>query len=206
MENAAEALKIAFAVLLFVLALTLSISSFSQATRAVGVITTLKETQYTYVKPINSENDFSRIVGIETVVSTIYRVPEQSLKIYFFESDGKTPIYLYYLADVNGNLKYDNVNAKIPINYIDLKNKYNIDTNSVDDFISVLVGGIYNNHALKEKYTNIELEEKYGERLINQNGLYEKFKNTRFLELLGEYEEIEGTSTTTQRVITFIEQ
>ena len=200
MENAAEALKIAFAVLMFVLALTLSISSFSQATRAVGVITTLREAQYTYVKPINSENDFSRIVGIETIVSTIYRAPEQNLKIYFFESDGKTPIPLYYATATDGTLKMKADRAtKIEMNYIDLATGFNKANNSVEDFISALVGGIQGDS---------ELEEKYGARIHDdyKTGLYKVFANSKFLELLGEYEENEGASQITQRVITFIKQ
>ena len=51
MENAAEALKMAFGVLMLVLALTLCISSFSQAREAVDSIITIKdrETSYTYL-------------------------------------------------------------------------------------------------------------------------------------------------------------
>ena len=67
MENATEALKIAFGVMMFVLALTLSISTFSQAIQAVDSITTLRdrETQYTYVEPSSYSN---RTVGVETIV------------------------------------------------------------------------------------------------------------------------------------------
>ena len=197
MENVAEALKIAFAVLLFVLALTLSISSFSQATRAVGVITTLRETQYTYVKPINSENDFSRIVGIETVVSTIYRAPEQNLKIYFFDKSLEKTFTLYYATATDGTLKMNAHNEKIEMNYIDLATGFNRENNSIEDFISALLGGIEGDH---------EFMNKYRERLKYPEGLYMKFKDAKFLELLGEYEENEGASQMTQRVITFIKQ
>ena len=53
MENAVEALKIAGAVLMFVLALTLSISSLSQANQSVSEIVNNydKEAQYEYIKP-----------------------------------------------------------------------------------------------------------------------------------------------------------
>ena len=43
MENAAEALKMAFGYILFVLALSISISSFSNATKAVNAIIQLKD-------------------------------------------------------------------------------------------------------------------------------------------------------------------
>ena len=55
MENAVEALKIAAGVLLFVLALTVSISCFSQANRAVTSIVNMRDrdTQILYdqIKP-----------------------------------------------------------------------------------------------------------------------------------------------------------
>ena len=43
MENAAEALKMAFGVMMFVLALSLSISCFSQASSAIDNIITSRE-------------------------------------------------------------------------------------------------------------------------------------------------------------------
>ena len=63
MENAAEALKIAFAVLMFGLALTLSISTLSQANLAISNIVELRDKtlDYTYI----ASTDDKRIVGAE---------------------------------------------------------------------------------------------------------------------------------------------
>lgn len=58
MENAVEALKIAFAVMMFVLALSLSVFTFSRANSAVTAIINMRdrETQYNYVKPIERKH------------------------------------------------------------------------------------------------------------------------------------------------------
>lgn len=99
MENAVEALKIAFAVMMFVIALTLSISSFSQANTAAKAIVEMSdsETEYTYVEP---SEDLTRIVGIETIISTIYSSVEENIEIHFIGTDGKE-IPLYYDTSIN---------------------------------------------------------------------------------------------------------
>ena len=68
MENAVEALKIAGAVLMFVLALSLSISSLSQANQSISAITNNydKKAQYEYIKP---SSNLTRIVGADAVVN-----------------------------------------------------------------------------------------------------------------------------------------
>ena len=93
MENAVEALKIAFAVIMFVVALSLSISSFSQSSSAIDAVINMRdrETEYTYVEP--TEN-LSRTVGIETVVSSIYRAFEQNIEIYFKNFSTKSILIL----------------------------------------------------------------------------------------------------------------
>jgi len=185
MENVAEALKIAFAVMLFVMALTLSISSFSQATSAVNAITNLRdrETDYTYVEP--SEN-LSRIVGIETVISTIYNSRSQNIEIYFFKSDGTTPLPIYNDVDA-----YWGESEISHIDFIELSNKI--------DFFDVLLGGNTVDNWL-------EVKEKYEPYLIYENGLYDEFKNCKFEERLGEYFQGEKASEIKKRVITYILQ
>ena len=98
MENAAEALIIAFAVMMFVMALTLSISSFSQANTAVKAIVDMtdSEAEYTYVEP---SEKLTRIVGIETVISTIYSSSNENIEIHFIDESG-TPIPLYYATSI----------------------------------------------------------------------------------------------------------
>ena len=87
MENAVDALKIAFGVMMFVLALTLSISSFSKANSAVTAITRMndRETEYTYIEPTASR---ARIVGVEAIVPSMYRAYYENIEIKFLDSTG----------------------------------------------------------------------------------------------------------------------
>lgn len=190
MENAAEALKIAFAVALFVMALTLSMSSFSQAMSAVQAITTMRdrELEYTYVKPTE---EFSRFVGIETVVSSIYRAYEENLEIYFYQGSLDNPLYIYKIGDE-------------PTNCIDLAHEGLVfgDSEEANQFLNALMGGqfVSNWDDVKDKYENTLMD---GE---TDNGLYKKYSNATFEERTGEYIQYSGTSETTQRIITYILQ
>ena len=67
MENAVDSLKIAFGVLIFTVALSISISTFSNARRAIDGITTIKDKtqEYVYLEPSTTSN---RDVGIETII------------------------------------------------------------------------------------------------------------------------------------------
>ena len=71
MENATDALKMAFAVFVFVMALTIAITMFSQLNRVSQVVLASSDitTFYSY-----DEVDYgqrSRIVGLETIVPTL---------------------------------------------------------------------------------------------------------------------------------------
>lgn len=96
MENAVEALKIAAGVLLFVLALTVSISCFSQANRAVTSIVNMRDrdTQILYdqIKPYSG---LTRVVGVETIIPTIYKAFSENIDIQFKDTSGKDmPLYI----------------------------------------------------------------------------------------------------------------
>lgn len=94
MENASEALLMAFAVLIFVVALSLGISSFSLARQTTQSIVEMtdREFDYTYVD-FNSENT-SRIVGIETVIPTLYRAYKENFIVRFYKNNEEEfPVY-----------------------------------------------------------------------------------------------------------------
>ena len=101
MENAVEAFKIAGSVILFVIALSLSISSLSIANRTVSEITTMydKEANYTYIKP---SSDLSRTVGIDTIIPTMYNAYEENIKIVFKDKNGQD-IPIYYKTNQYGS-------------------------------------------------------------------------------------------------------
>lgn len=200
MENAAEALKMAFGYLMFVLALTISISSFSQARETIDAIVTIKdkETEYTYV-----ESQDKKVVGVETIIPTIYKAYKENFRIVFYKSytdeNNNEPYYLYYSVD-----KY-NPNNKTPINYIDLEQEIFADAQEAIDHINIL---------LNKRSTDIN--SKYYNQFMYSDGLYDELKDKKFEEILGEYyledsqagyetDTIEANKTK-KRVITYILQ
>lgn len=108
MENIADALKIAGSVLLFVLALSVTMTSFGQAretadtilhnsdriTEYIDVSDTEVYNQFFYVRDSRNE---TREVGLETIIPTIYRAFLENYKIVFDFSSG--PNYLYKHSD-----------------------------------------------------------------------------------------------------------
>lgn len=90
MENAVDALKIAFGVLVFVIAITVSFMLFSQAksTSDIVLYSSDKTNYYTY-----QDNNLESIVGIDTVISELNRyVRGDLIKIEFFKEDGVTSL------------------------------------------------------------------------------------------------------------------
>ncbi len=203
MENAAEALKMAFGVLMLVLALTLCISSFSQAREAVDSIITIKdrETSYTYLA---SADDSTRIVGIETVVPTMYKAYKENFEVHFLKADG-TDLVLYKYQDQNGNTR--------DISIIDLESEEHADSQRAINRLDYILSGT-------EKGPNDPAKKEVASITGGTSGLYQYFKNRKFEEQMGEYyqEDKEGKTTdengvtildinkSKKRVITYILQ
>ena len=89
MENAVDALKIAFGVLVFVIALTVAFALLSQAkaTSDIMLFASDKTNYYTYSN--KAENTEGRIVGADVVISSLYRYYKESVVVRICESDGK---------------------------------------------------------------------------------------------------------------------
>lgn len=91
MENAIEALKMAFAVLAFVLALTVSVIAFSnvKATSDVILYTKDETNYYDYIKDNNVSGRAyeNRIVGLETIIPTLYKYYKENYTVVFREAN-----------------------------------------------------------------------------------------------------------------------
>lgn len=90
MENAAEALKMAFAVLVFVIAMSLGFMMISQA-RATADVVYMATDKQDYVDNITAMTDTgesARIVGLDTVIPTIYRYAQENYAVTII--DGNT--------------------------------------------------------------------------------------------------------------------
>ena len=194
MENAVDALKMAAAVMTFVLALGISISSFSQARTTAQILLdyTDREFDTQYAEDTGAKE---RIVGKETIVPTMYRAYKENYKILFYYSDG-TPIELYTKTEngVNG----------VSVNYIDLEKDVLGDDRQKDNFIMAL---LYGNKATFQRQNGTtmsfsvfaaELAENNSKIALNSTGIYDTIlKGKTFLEKFGVYyqEDLEDTTT-----------
>ena len=93
MENAVDALKMAFAIFVFVLAIGIAFAVFSQA-RAVSDIVMYYTDKTNFEQYVPNASNTYRIVGIETVVPAIRRYIDNNEGYYVeLETHGKTYIY-----------------------------------------------------------------------------------------------------------------
>lgn len=82
MEDAVDALKMAFSVFVFILALAIVFAMFSQAREVSDiVISKTDNTYFTQYSLADEENTNGRIVGIETIIPTLYRYYKEKFSI-----------------------------------------------------------------------------------------------------------------------------
>ena len=170
MENAAEALKMAAAVLIFVLALSICIASFSQA--RVASQTLLERTDKDYYTSFMTSDSTERIVGLETIIPTIYKAYYENYKVVFRDSENSDdaqnhlPNGLYKQNNGNGNME--------PVYEIDLEGQ-TMGTR-IELFIAAILYGksYFNTHKYDGKSYYSETEGEYGEDI---SGDLETFDN-----------------------------
>lgn len=195
MENAVEALKFAGAIMVFALALTISISSFSQANEAITAIVNLRdrETDYTYVTPAD---DLTRTVGVETVVASMYRAYRENIEIYFFDERTGTAktLPLYYKTNNEGDRVMDN-SYPVEVNYINSELENFGSTKDAVEHLDFLL-----------KRNSPTYDGKYKEQIIHTEGLYEYLSGFKFKESFGEYYQGKESTKIKKRVITYTVQ
>lgn len=201
MENVADALKMAADVLVFIMALGISISSFSQARQTAQIMVEYNDREYSetqYVEDIGVEHT-DRIVGAESIIPTIWRSYNEKIRIVFYENDaGTIPMDLYTLRGEN--------NVYETVNYIDLA-KQTIAPDLRNNFIMALLygknatltdenGGTINYEEYKDRLEKNQSSYKLLDSLQN-GGLYAKIKGKTFRETIGVYylQDLEDTSS-----------
>ena len=206
MENASEALFMAFAVLVFVVALSIGISSFSLARQTTQAIVdrTDRDFDYKYISStLNSEGKAMEIrtVGLETIVPALYRAYKENYIVRFYkEENGTTNPLNIYKRKVNGKM--------VETNEINLEKESIANQERATLFIDkVLYGGLKNVTSFNNNFENLQV-----------NGFYDIIKKTKFKEELGVYyiedvnngepnsndDEISEVNKTEKRVITYI--
>lgn len=179
MENASEALIMAGQVLIFIIALTVCISSFT--TVRVGIDGMMDEAETIklskdsdlYVNYIQSRDEgATRIVGAETVVSSMYRAIKEDFTMYIEFED---------------TALLNRLETK-------LKNK------SIE-----LIRSKDNLNRLEVRISNTA---NYRSHSILANGFYDEIKDLKFKEYLGEYQEntdsgVSSENKQVKRIITY---
>ena len=209
MENAADALKMAGAVLLFVLALSIIILAFGQARESADTIIDYKDRETFY---IDSEYYYSgdtseRIVNLETVIPSVFRAYLENYKIVF---EGlQKPLYELKVTYQNENgIK---VTETIQKRSLDLETNKNTKYENVvlanDDqkreFLCGILYGDYSISGSKDKF-----EKKFRISLGDNCDLYSQLKNKEITEYLGVYYQnddinVPNVNKTEKRVITY---
>jgi len=232
MENAVDSLKIAFGVLIFTVALSISISTFSNARRAIDGITTIKDKtqEYVYLEPSTTSN---RDVGIETIIPALYKAYSENYRVEFWVKDSagtEKKLILYSRRNVEAR-----ENNWEEVNYIDLiDEKFGSESLAIDHLNALLTNGhtkFYINESKAYEVKDIsaykrynstntillydeEIGSKSGDIAIGSEGLYEFLKDKKFEERLGEYyqeDKSEGKvsdtleiNKTKKRIITYV--
>lgn len=201
MENAADALKMAGAVLLFVLALSIIILAFGQVRQSADTIIDYKDRETFY---INSDyyytgEDSERTVNLETIIPSVFRAYLENYKIVF---EGIQPIYK--IKDSSGGWieKYS----------LDLETNKNTEYENVvlandDQKREFLCGILYGDFSISGGKDNFQ--KKFNVSLMNYPTLYEQLQNkTNITEYLGVYYQNDSpnepnVNKTEKRVITY---
>jgi len=200
MENATDAMYMAFAVLIFVLALSITMSSFSVVRVAANNILQNqdRENGYTYIKYSKKDSsgneilETNRIVGKETIVPAMFRAYAENYSIRFLNVDG-TPLNFYI---------YDNEK----INIIDLKNDGIANRKQANEFVQALVTGTLG--ELKNKNLNTGQFSLFED--LPGNDFSDIISTKSFKETLGiyyledlHYNKTDDVNKTPKRIITY---
>lgn len=199
MEHATEALKMAAAVLVFVLALSITISAFGEARQTAQVILEYKDRDYDYNTYLAYKvNETQRIVGAETIIPSIYKAYKENYKIVFKDGNGNG-ITLYQKKNVTGT-------EETEICSIDLEKDVIGSDQEKENFIK----------ALLYPSKNTEIVNAFDKKgiILPREDFYDKIEGKTFKESLGVYyqEELEGqtdspdANLTKKRVITYTMQ
>ncbi len=139
MENAVDALKLGFAVLVFAIALVLTFSVIGQARATSDIVLTLNDKtnlyDYVDVEETNAKQK-DRIVGFETVLPTIYRYAKEQYAVTILDTDA-TPIVRFdlytegFMNDWNEIIRQQNNSNLTNERFKEIKHRIGL----VDNFI-----------------------------------------------------------------------
>lgn len=201
MENVVDALYMAAAVLILIIALTVSISSFTSLKTQVEEIVTADDTMdyvtetdekgnTKYLNYISSNEDV-RTVGAESVISSIRRISRESYTIYLVLYD-----------NTEGTNLANNLKDKLTV-----KDKKDFFVEISQDYKKTNGETI---QIINQKAIRISLSDRLGQRLNDDmmEEIYKTIKDKKFKEYQGIYQdntEVSSANKETYRIITYVE-
>lgn len=232
MENAVDGLKLAFAVLLLTMALSLTIAFFSKARTTAEMVlrSSDKTVYYDYTSySIPQDTSGNRIVGYETIIPTLYKYDKERYKVTFKqgnynETTGElsnvTNLSIYETKSVQANWNKNYINDFDGVTSRTQGHNFNIcsfdiieetqrnepwvgSTEQVKLHLDAIFGG-----------TSYKLPQNPLESISYAGNPLSK-RNNKFVEQIGEFtttssedddgtESITGNKTTKKRIITYI--
>lgn len=205
MENAADALKMAGAVLLFVLAISVAIVSFGQARETADTILDYKDRETVYIDGnlYYQATETERTVGLETIIPTIYRAYIENYKIVF---EGlKAPIYTLKLSGNTDIKKYTiDLETKTTTDGIQINNVALANDEQKSEFLCGILYRDFTKSGTQDKF-----EKKYNVELPRDDiSLINRLKGKKITEYLGVYyqndnENVPDVNKTEKRIITY---
>lgn len=215
MDNTAEALYMAAAVLIFMAALSLTLSSFSTfrndledlilAEERIDAASTTDSTgKTTYINYISAENE-CRTVGLETVVNSLYRVYKENYTVVMKLNAGQYGDF----TNSTGKLKKYETNLLKSAEKEQVYKKPGESKTIINSGDSILIFSVANSNNQSEYIHN-----------ALHDGLYDLLKDKKFTEYTGLYyhddvtedassKKPEGVSDVNKRearIITYIQQ
>ena len=232
MENAVEALKMAFAVMLLTLALSLSIAFFSKArsTSEIVLQSSDKMAYYDYTRyDLPEDPSGNRIVSYETIIPTLYKYNKERYKVVFkqgkYDSSTGTlsevePLPIYstttnpknwnknYINDFDGISNKDSTNPELSICSFDIieETQRNEPWVGNAEQVKLHLDAIFGGGEYKIPFMT-------GASTINYANNPLSKRNNKFVEQIGEIttintdeneDEVIGNKTTKKRIITYI--
>lgn len=232
MENAVEALKMAFAVMLLTLALSLSIAFFSKARSTSDIVlqSSDKMAYYDYTRyDLPEDPSGNRIVSYETIIPTLYKYNKERYKVVFkqgkYDSSTGTlselePLPIYstttnpknwnknYINDFDGTSNKDSTNPELRICSFDIieETQRNEPWVGNAEQVKLHLDAIFGGGEYKIPFMT-------GASTINYANNPLSKRNNKFVEQIGEIttintdeneDEVIGNKTTKKRIITYI--
>ena len=173
MENAADALKMAAAVLIFVMAISITINSFTETRVAATTILNNKDKEYDY-SYVEDNGTTERLVSLESIIPTIYKAYKENYKIVFKENLFSDGVYKKINTETGTE---DNVYS------IDLQKEVLGNETQKEQFImAILYGSKYDQYeTVKNTFKkNLKIS-------LNSAGIYDKINGKKLKESIGIY-------------------